>query len=82
MRRDGVAEPGVVADIDQDARCGQRVSIEAGVTFGWERFTGDMGIQIGIDRFGASAPAEVLAEDYGLTRDAILERVRAYLSEA
>ena len=70
--RDAVLPPG----------CGQRVSVEAGVTFGWERFTGDLGIQIGIDRFGASAPAEDLARDYGLTTEAIVERVRAYLSEA
>ena len=34
-----------------------RVSIEAGATFGWERYTGLHGLRIGIDRFGASAPA-------------------------
>jgi transketolase len=34
-----------------------KVSIEAGVTLGWQRYTGD-GLTIGIDSFGASAPAE------------------------
>jgi transketolase len=64
------------------ARCGARVSIEAGVTFGWERFTGDLGLQLGIDRFGASAPADVLAEEYGLTCAAVVARVRSYMSES
>ena len=39
----------------------QRVSVEAGVTFGWREYIGDRGIAIGIDRFGASAPGEVAA---------------------
>ena len=39
-----------------------RVSIEAGTTFGWERYTGLHGLRIGIDRFGASAPAADLYE--------------------
>ena len=36
------------------------VAIEAGVTFGWERYTGIDGAVIGLDRFGASAPGEVV----------------------
>ena len=44
-----------------------RVSIEAGTTFGWERWVGDGGASIGIDHFGASAPAEILFEKFGLT---------------
>ncbi len=44
-----------------------RVSIEAGTTFGWQRFTGDGGASIGLDHFGASAPAETLFEQFGLT---------------
>ncbi|MCW8139386.1 MAG: transketolase, partial [Planctomycetota bacterium] len=47
--------------------CGARVSIEAGVTFGWERYTGELGLRIGVDRFGASAPASTLAEHFGLS---------------
>ena len=35
-----------------------RVSIEAGVTFGWARFVGDRGVSLGVDRYGESAPAK------------------------
>jgi len=48
---------------------GARVSIEAGSTFGWERYVGTAGRSIGLDRFGASAPAEVLFEKFGFTVD-------------
>ena len=44
-----------------------RISIEAGVTIGWSRYTGDNGVAIGIDHFGASAPAKVLYEKFGIT---------------
>ncbi|MDP2272714.1 MAG: transketolase [Archangium sp.] len=44
-----------------------RVSVEAGVTFGWERFIGDHGVAVGVDKFGASAPDKILFEQYGLT---------------
>ena len=57
-----------------------RVSIEAGSTFGWERYTGLHGLRIGIDRFGASAPAKDLYEHFGLTVPAITKRVRAQLT--
>ncbi|MCA8921424.1 MAG: transketolase [Planctomycetes bacterium] len=63
------------------ARCGARVSIEAGSTFGWERYTGDLGLRIGIDTFGASAPAEELAEHFGLSVDKVLARTRGYLHD-
>ena len=52
-----------------------RVSIEAGTTFGWERYTGLHGLRIGIDRFGASAPAPDLYEYFGLTVPKITDRV-------
>ena len=44
-----------------------RVSVEAASTLGWERWVGDSGDIIGIDTFGASAPASVLAEKFGFT---------------
>ncbi len=44
-----------------------RISIEAGSTFGWERWLGGSGRSIGLDHFGASAPAEVLFEKFGFT---------------
>jgi transketolase len=52
-----------------------RVSIEAGTTFGWERYTGLHGLRIGIDRFGVSAPAKDAYEFFGLTLDAVAARV-------
>jgi transketolase len=58
-----------------------RVSIEAGATFGWERYTGLHGLRIGIDRFGASAPAADLYEFFGLTPDAIVPRVVEHLNK-
>lgn len=50
-----------------------RLSIEAGVTLGWSRWAS---AHVGIDDFGASAPADVLAEHFGLTVDAVMARVR------
>ena len=58
-----------------------RVSIEAGTTFGWERYTGLHGLRIGIDRFGASAPAADLYEHFGLTAPKITERVLAHMNQ-
>ncbi|MDX1467959.1 MAG: transketolase [Acidimicrobiia bacterium] len=57
-----------------------RVSVEAASIFGWDRIIGSSGMAIGIDRFGASAPAEVLAEKLGFTPDTIAEKVRRFLS--
>lgn len=61
-------------------RCGARISLEAGATFGWTRYTGDLGLRIGIDTFGASAPASALAEYFELSPGQVLEKVRDYLS--
>ena len=44
-----------------------RVSVEAGVTMGWERYVGFRGTSIGIDRFGASAPGETVLSELGIT---------------
>jgi transketolase len=55
------------------------VSIEAGSTLGWERYTGRNGLHIGLDRFGASAPAEDLFKRFGFTAEAIVPRVVAAL---
>ncbi|MGN6691333.1 MAG: transketolase [Sphingopyxis sp.] len=55
------------------------VSIEAGTTFGWERYTGRDGLRFGIDSFGASAPIEDLFRHFGLTADAIAPQILAKL---
>nr|Q42675.1 RecName: Full=Transketolase 10; Short=TK [Craterostigma plantagineum]CAA86608.1 transketolase [Craterostigma plantagineum] len=49
-----------------------RVSVEAGSTFGWERFVGLKGRAVGIDRFGASASAERLYKEFGITVEAVV----------
>jgi transketolase len=48
-----------------------RVSVEAGTTFGWERYTGVHGLRFGIDRFGVSAPANDAYRYFGLTPDKV-----------
>ncbi|MXO58706.1 transketolase [Altererythrobacter salegens] len=52
-----------------------KVSIEAGVTHGWERYTGLDGLNIGLNRFGASAPAEALFEKFGFSADQIVPKI-------
>jgi transketolase len=56
-----------------------RVSIEAGVTFGWERYTGIGGLRFGIDTFGASAPIDALYDHFGLTAAKIAPQIVAAL---
>jgi transketolase len=53
------------------------LSIEAGTTFGWDRYADDA---IGIDHFGASAPGAVTMEKFGFTAEHVVERARALLS--
>ena len=56
-----------------------KVSFEAGVTLGWERYIGINGLSIGIDHFGASAPGKDLAKEFGFTVDAIEVKIRKFL---
>ena len=53
-----------------------RLAVELGVAQGWHRYTGERGGVLGVERFGASAPAEVLLEKYGFTVDGVLLRAR------
>ena len=57
-----------------------RISIEAGTTFGWERYTGLDGMRFGIDRFGASAPGKVLMAHFGFSVDAIVPQIASRLN--
>jgi len=57
------------------------VTIEAARTSGWTSIAGLDSLRIGVDRFGASAPAEVIAKELGLTPEAVAERIAAWLSE-
>uniref|UniRef100_A0A2P2NGN8 transketolase n=1 Tax=Rhizophora mucronata TaxID=61149 RepID=A0A2P2NGN8_RHIMU len=54
-----------------------RVSIEAGSTFGWVKILGEKGKAIGIDRFGASAPAGRIYKEFGITVDAVIEAAKS-----
>jgi transketolase len=56
-----------------------RIAVEALGTFGWERWTGDNGAVIGMNGFGASAPAEKLYEHFGITAKAVAEAAQARL---
>jgi transketolase len=69
-QRDAVLPPSVRA----------RLAVEAGVTQGWHRYVGDAGDVIGVDRFGASAPGEIVLKEYGFTVDNVYARAMALLS--
>ncbi|HSV72360.1 MAG TPA: transketolase [Chthonomonadales bacterium] len=56
-----------------------KLAVEAGATIGWHRYVGDKGDVIGLDRFGASAPAERLLAEFGFTPQNVAERARALL---
>jgi transketolase len=56
-----------------------RVSVEAGATFGWERYTGLHGLRIGIDRFGVSAPAPDAYNYFGLTPEKVATRITDFM---
>jgi transketolase len=61
-------------------KAGRRVSIEAGRTDGWRAWVGADGLTIGVDRFGASAPYQVIAEKLGLDSPRVVARVKAWLA--
>ncbi|OPY08079.1 MAG: Transketolase [Syntrophus sp. PtaB.Bin001] len=56
-----------------------RVAVEAGIKLGWERYVGLDGTVIGMEGFGASAPAKVLFEKFGITADRVTEAAKALL---
>ena len=47
--------------------CRKRLAVEAGVTLGWDKYVGEEGTVIGLDRFGLSAPYKALAQEFGFT---------------
>jgi transketolase len=67
--KDSVLPPSVTA----------RVSVEMGATFGWERYTGSKGRNIGMHRFGASAPIKDLLKYFGFTVDHVVAEAHAVL---
>ncbi len=69
--RDSVLPPSVT----------RRVSIEAGITKGWVKYIGRDGISIGVDKFGSSAPGDVVMKEYGITSEAVVAAVDKLLKE-
>ena len=67
--RDEVLPPRVTA----------RLAIEAGVSQGWHKYTGDHGDTLTVDRFGASAPAEDVFRDYGFTVENVIKKAKKLL---
>ncbi len=57
--------------------CRKRVAIEAGITDFWRKYVGLDGAVIGIDEFGASAPAEKLFPHFGFTVEKVVEAARS-----
>ncbi|KAK1286567.1 hypothetical protein QJS10_CPB20g01515 [Acorus calamus] len=57
-----------------------RVSVEAGSTFGWEKIVGSKGKAIGIDRFGASAPAGKIYKEFGITVENVVVSAKSLLA--
>lgn len=56
-----------------------RVSIEAGITLGWQKYVGSRGITLGIDQYGISAPYQEVYEAFGLTPEKVAEAARKVL---
>jgi transketolase len=68
--RDSVLPPEVAA----------RISIEAALTFGWEKWVGAGGTSVGVDRFGASAPGPTVMTELGITPEHVAEAARSLLA--
>jgi len=61
--------------------CSKRISLEAGITSGWQKFTGIDGLNIGINEFGASAPGKDVALHLGFVKEKIIKKIEDYLNE-
>lgn len=68
--KDSVLDPNVTA----------RVSVEAGSSFGWHKYIGLKGKHVGIDVFGASAPAPILYEKFGITVPNVIAAAKATMA--
>ena len=58
-----------------------KVTIEAGITHGWDKYSGINGLSIGLDHYGASAPGKDLAEEFGFTPEKVEARIRNHLKK-
>lgn len=64
-----------------DPYCAKRLVIEAGSSFGWQKYLGASGVAITLDHYGASAPAKVLEKEFGFTVENVVEKARALLGK-
>ena len=62
-------------------RGAMKISMEAGIIHGWEKYIGPNGLSIGINHFGASAPGKNLAEEFGFTAEQVEVKIRDHLKE-
>ena len=58
-----------------------KVSLEAGITFGWERYIGPNGLMIGLDTYGLSAPYKELADRFGFTPQKVVNKINKHLKK-
>ncbi len=73
------AQPQSYRDVVLPPEVTARLAVEMGVTQGWRRYVGEHGDVLGIDHFGASAPAEVLQREFGFTVENVVKRAKALL---
>ncbi|MHB8347755.1 MAG: transketolase [Acidiferrobacterales bacterium] len=73
------AQPQAYRDIVLPPAVGARLAVEAGVSQGWHRYVGSNGDVLAVDRFGASAPGEVVMREYGFTVENVCQRAISLL---
>jgi transketolase len=73
------AQPQEYRDAVLPPSVGARLAVETGVPQGWHRYVGDRGDVLGVERFGASAPGDVMLREYGFTVDSVCARALALL---
>jgi transketolase len=74
------AQPEEYREVVLPQTCTKRLSIEAGVSQGWDRWVGPEGAMLAIERFGASAPADEIFQRFGFTAGHVAELARAVLT--
>ena len=74
------AQPQSYRDVVLPPEITARLAVELGVEQGWHRYTGERGAMLGINRFGASAAADVLLDKFGFTIDNVVLHARRLLS--
>lgn len=74
-------QPGEYRESVLPSAARKRVAVEAGIKLGWEHYVGTDGAIVGMDGFGASAPAAVLYERFGITSERVVEAARSVMGK-